>query len=167
VAAILLRTFIVQPYYIPSASMEPTLIGGGGQTDDHVLVDKISYRAHGPRARDIVVFDRPPKANVPDKVLIKRVIALAGDTIEMRQGQVLVNGQRISETYLSKQAKDRQCYPTSSFATLTVPKGDVFVMGDNRCNSTDSRVFGPISTKLVIGRAFMIIWPIDRIRFLH
>jgi signal peptidase I len=164
IAAILLRTFVVQPYYIPSESMEPTLHGCSGCTDDHVLVDKISYRAHGPRVRDIVVFDRPKDANVPDKVLIKRVIALGGDTIAMRAGTVFVNGQRIAEPYLNA---DHSCYPTSNFATRKVKPGFVFVMGDNRCNSTDSRVFGAISTDLIIGRAFMIIWPFGHIGFLH
>jgi signal peptidase I len=165
-AAVLLRVFIVQPYYIPSASMEPTLHGCPGCNDDHVLVDKISYDVHAVRAGDIVVFHKPDNAQVPEDVLIKRVIALAGDRISMTHGRVYINGGLLDEGYLNK---DHSCYatdPSENFGPRTVPKGDVFVMGDNRCNSEDSREFGPISTSSIIGRAFMIVWPLDRIRFL-
>jgi signal peptidase I len=169
-AAVLLRVFVVQPYYIPSASMEPTLHGCTGCNDDHVLVDKISYRAHGVRVGDIVVFHRPEAANpadVPEDVLIKRVIAKGGDSIAIKKGEVYVNGRVLDETYIND---DHSCYATSpleNFSKRTVPDGDVFVMGDNRCNSIDSRTFGPIKTSSVIGRAFAIIWPIGRIGLLH
>jgi signal peptidase I len=165
-AAVLLRVFIVQPYYIPSASMEPTLHGCPGCNDDHVLVDKISYRVHGVRVGDIVVFDKPANAQAPEDVLIKRVIALGGDRISMKDGRVYVNGGRLDEGYLNK---DHTCYatdPAENFKARTVPDGDVFVMGDNRCNSEDSREFGPIPTSSIVGRAFMIVWPLNRIRFL-
>jgi signal peptidase I len=167
-AAVLLRAYVVQPYYIPSASMEPTLHGCPGCNDDHVLVDKISYRIGDPSAGDIVVFHRPPGAQVPDKVLIKRVIGLPNDTISMTRGQVFVNGKRLQEKYLN--GADKSCYATApfeNFQPIRVPKGDVYVMGDNRCNSTDSRVFGPIPESSIIGRAFAIIWPLNRIRILH
>jgi signal peptidase I len=162
-AALLLRTWVVQPYYIPSASMEPTLHGCSNCNDDHVLVDKVSYRAHGVRVGDIVVFSRPKGVQVPDKVLIKRVIALAGDRISATRGQIFVNGLAIEEPYLNK---DHSCYarsPDENFKARTVPDKDVFVMGDNRCNSTDSRDFGAIPTSSIVGRAFAIIWPFHRI----
>jgi signal peptidase I len=165
-AAVLLRVFIVQPYYIPSASMEPTLHGCPGCNDDHVLVDKISYDVHSVRVGDIVVFHKPDNAQVPEDVLIKRVIALGGDRISMKKGRVFVNGGALDESYLNK---DHSCYatdPSENFGPRTVPDGDVFVMGDNRCNSEDSREFGPIKTSSIIGRAFMIVWPLNRIRFL-
>jgi signal peptidase I len=165
-AALLLRSFVVQPYYIPSASMEPTLHGCTGCNDDHVLVDKFSYRIHGVRVGDIVVFHRPPNADVPEDVLIKRVIALGGDRIAIKKGRVYVNGLVLDEPYLNK---DHSCYassPDENFAARKVPQGDVFVMGDNRCNSDDSRDFGPIKTSSIIGRAFAIIWPLGRIRLL-
>lgn len=162
-AALLLRTWVVQPYYIPSASMEPTLHGCDNCNDDHVLVDKVSYRAHGVRVQDIVVFTRPKGVQVPDKVLIKRVIALAGDKVTAKKGQIYVNGLAIKEPYLNK---DKTCYarsPDENFAARSVPNGTVFVMGDNRCNSTDSRDFGAIPTSSIVGRAFAIIWPLNRI----
>lgn len=164
-AVVLLRVFVVQPYYIPSASMEPTLHGCPGCNDDHVLVDKISYRIHGVRVGDIVVFRRPKHVTVPEDVLIKRVVAAGGDKIAMRRGRVYVNGLPLDETYLDK---DHSCYahsPMENFRARRVPKDDVFVMGDNRCNSTDSREFGPIPTSSIIGRAFMIVWPLNRIGF--
>jgi signal peptidase I len=162
-AALLLRTWVVQPYYIPSASMEPTLHGCDNCNDDHVLVDKISYRAHGVRVQDIVVFSRPTGLQVPDKVLIKRVIALAGDKVMAKKGQIYVNGLAIKEPYLNK---DKSCYarsPDENFRARSVPDGAVFVMGDNRCNSTDSRDFGAIPTSTIVGRAFAIIWPLGRL----
>ncbi|MDT4916483.1 MAG: signal peptidase, partial [Pseudonocardiales bacterium] len=171
-AALLLRLFIVQPYYIPSASMEPTLHGCPGCNDDHVLVDKISYRVHDVRAGDIVVFSKPPDANVPENDLIKRVIGLPGDRIEMKAGEVFINGGKLTESYLNESYLNDHdsCYkrddPVGNFDALTIPAGDVFVMGDNRCDSTDSRSFGPIPTSSIIGRAFMIVWPFDRITFL-
>jgi signal peptidase I len=167
-AAVMLRVFVVQPYYIPSASMEPTLHGCPGCNDDHVLVDKISYRIHSPKQGDIVVFHRPSTANaaeVPEGTLIKRVIAKGGDTIAIKKGKVYVNGLLLQEDYIND---DHSCYSTSpleNFAKRTVPDGDVFVMGDNRCNSIDSRTFGPIKKSSIIGRAFAIIWP--RFKLLH
>jgi signal peptidase I len=104
--------------------------------------------------------------NVPENVLIKRVIALAGDKISLKKGQVFVNGLQVNEPYLNK---DHSCYaasPDENFSARTVPSGDVFVMGDNRCDSTDSRAFGAIPISSIVGRAFAIIWPLGRFRLL-
>ena len=170
IATWLLRAFVVQPFYIPSESMEPTLHGCHGCSDDHVLVDKISYRAHDVRAGDIVVFHRSAAAaaaGITDKVLIKRVVALSGDVVELKRGKVYVNGLVLDEPYLNK-----ACGPNPTAALIpghtkwTVPGGDVFVMGDNRCNSEDSRAFGPITKSSIIGRAFAIIWPLGHIKLL-
>jgi signal peptidase I len=167
VAAVLLRAFVVQPYYIPSASMEPTLHGCTGCNDDHVLVDKISYRAHDVRQGDIVVFHRPADAAyIPEKVLIKRVIALPGDVVELKQGRVFVNGLVLDEPYVNKACGSRPTSPLTTTTRWKIPGNDVFVMGDNRCHSDDSRQFGPIAESSVIGRAFAIIWPVHRMRLL-
>jgi signal peptidase I len=165
-AALLLRSYVIQPYYIPSESMEPTLHGCTGCSDDHVLVDKISYRLHDVRSGDIVVFHKPKGDPSPEKVLIKRVVALPGDTLQLKQGHVYVNGLLLPESYVNKKCGPEPTQPLTSTTRWTIPEGDVFVMGDNRCHSDDSRVFGPIRTSSIVGRAFAIVWPLDRIQLL-
>ena len=152
-AAILLRSFVVQPYYIPSGSMEPTLKIG-----DKVLVNKLSYHLHGVHRGDVVVFKKPPNDYTPDiKDLIKRVIGLPQETISAQNGHVFINGRQLNEPWLPKGVV------TSDFAPVHIPSGDYFVMGDNRGNSADSRVIGPIAGNLIVGRAFLIVWPIGHI----
>jgi signal peptidase I len=154
--AFLIKTFLFQAFYIPSESMEPTLVNR-----DRVIVNKLSYRLHDVNRGDLVVFDRPPN-EPPTEVeeLIKRVIALEGETIEARQGEIFIDGRLLTEPYLNT--------PSSSgtFGPLMVPDGHVFVMGDNRNNSRDSRVFGPIDEDLIVGRAFVRVWPLGRLAFL-
>lgn len=167
-ATFLLRHYVVEPYYIPSESMEPTLHGCAGCTDDRVLVDKISYRFHDPKQGDIIVFNRPPNAGDTEPQLIKRVIAVAGDKVQLRGGKVIVNGAVLNESYLS-QKMVAPCGGTQKLTsqdTWTIPSGELFVMGDNRCRSNDSRFFGPIKISSVVGRAFAIFWPLGRIRTL-
>jgi signal peptidase I len=161
VAVVLLRAYVVQPYYIPSESMEPTLHGCTGCNDDHILVDKISYRAHAVHTRDIVVFHRPKNAATNEAILIKRVIATGGDLLRLKNGQVFVNGKLLPENYLNKGCGPRPTHPLTSRTRWKIPHDDVFVMGDNRCDSYDSRAFGPIPTSSIIGRAFAIIWPLQ------
>jgi signal peptidase I len=154
-AALLLRTFVIQPYYIPSASMEPTLKVG-----DKVLVNKLSYDLHSIHRGDVIVFKKPPDDTTPGiKDLIKRVIGLPGETITGKNGEIYINGNLLREPWLPKVDQDT----TSTFGPVTIPAGEYFVMGDNRGDSSDSRVFGPIAKKLVIGRAFIIVWPLSRI----
>ncbi len=153
VAAILLRTFVVQPFYIPSGSMEPTLMVG-----DKVLVNKLSYDFHPVHRGDVIVFRKPPNDYSPGiKDLIKRVIGLPGETISASNGSVYIDGRRLNEPWLPKGTT------TAAFPPVHIPKGEYFVMGDNRGNSADSRVIGPISGSLIVGRAFLIVWPIGRI----
>ncbi|HEY2271153.1 MAG TPA: signal peptidase I [Jatrophihabitantaceae bacterium] len=172
-AALLLRTYVVQPYYVPSQSMEPTLHGCPGCNDDHVLVEKLSYRFHDVKAGDIVVFHRPaswPVGQVPDDVLIKRVIGVAGDRLTLKHGRVFRNGQPLDEPYVNQKCRRGTTDKTGSIhkkAYPRVPNGEVFVMGDNRCDSEDSRFFGDVPTSDVIGRAFLIIWPVGRIHSLN
>ncbi len=156
VVALLIKTFVVQAFRIPSDSMVPTLIQG-----DRVLVNKLSYDAHDLNRGDVIVFERPPGLpagpNEPED-LIKRVIGLPGDELQTRDGELYVNDRLLQEPYLPE--------GTTNFgidAPLTVPEGEVFVMGDNRTDSTDSRVFGAIDEDSVVGRAFMVMWPPSRI----
>lgn len=156
VVALVVKTFLIQAFFIPSLSMYDTLDKG-----DRVLVNKLSYRLHEIRRGDIIVFERPE--GVPDngiKDLIKRVIGLPGETIEARDGRVFVDGKRIEEGYLANGVT------TVNLDRQTIPEDHVFVMGDNRGNSEDSRVFGPISDELVVGRAFVLVWPINQVHLL-
>jgi signal peptidase I len=152
------QTFVAQPYKVEQISMENTL-----QPGQYVLVDKLTPR-WTPYARgDIIVFDPPASwaAETNGVPLIKRVIGLAGDRIELREGQVFVNDVKLAEPYLYAQGGDAQpTDPTGSESTWLVPAGDLFVMGDHRQSSADSRTFGPIERGLVVGRAWLRYWPI-------
>ena len=157
--ALLVEAFLIQAFWIPSPSMEPTLDVG-----DRVLVNKLSYKFHDVHRGDVVVFERPPGASSGEngeiKDLIKRVIAIGGDTIEGKEGDVYVNGERIDENYLEPGT------PTDNLPATKIPAGQVFVMGDNRTNSEDSRVFGPIDEDAIVGRAFIRVLPITDIGWL-
>lgn len=157
--ALTAQAFLVQAFWIPSPSMAPTL-----EVGDRVLVNKLSYRTHDVNHGDLVVFERPPEASNGAeneiKDLIKRVIAVGGDTLEGRDGDVYVNGERIDEPYLVEGT------PTDNLPYKEIPEGEVFVMGDNRTNSEDSRVFGPIDEDTIIGRAFIKVLPLSDLGWL-
>jgi signal peptidase I len=156
-----IRPFVAEPFYIPSASMEPTLHGCPGCVPDRVLVDKLSYRFRSPERGEVVVFDRPANLSVPENRLIKRVIGLPGERVSGHDGAVWIGDRRLDEPYVNP-----VCDGTADFAAVSVPAGRVFVMGDNRCNSLDGRVFGPIEQSSLVGRAFLIIWPAGRLHWL-
>jgi len=157
--ALLVEAFLIQAFWIPSPSMEPTLDVG-----DRVLVNKLSYKFHDVNRGDVVVFERPPGASTGQngeiKDLIKRVVAVGGDTVEAKEGNVYVNGEQIDEDYLEPGT------PTDNLPLTTIPEGQVFVMGDNRTNSEDSRIFGPIDEDAIVGRAFIRVLPITDIGWL-
>jgi len=167
VIAFLVRGFALQQFYISGPSMEATMF-----QDNRVLVNKLSYRLHDIHRGDIVVFDRVTTDGVAVQHddLIKRVIGLAGDTISISECVVSVNGKPIDESYLNaydlaqSNLDDRCRIP--EMAVTTVVSGHLFVMGDNRPQSFDSRMFGTIEQSLVIGRAFVIIWPLGSFRWL-
>ena len=164
VVALVVKTFLFQAFFIPSASMEPTLEEG-----DRVLVNKLSYDLHDIRRGDVVVFELPPDKVGPDgiKDLIKRVIGLPGDVIETRDGVVYVNDRRLEEPYLpdGTLTGDPSNGNNPAIERQTVPEGSIFVMGDNRANSHDSRYAdrGPIPIDSVVGRAFVLVWPLGEI----
>ena len=154
--AVLIRTLFLQTFWIPSKSMETTLRIG-----DRVLVNKLSYKLHDVHRGDVVVFKRPPKeTNTEIKDLIKRVIGLPGESVQGRDCKVAVDGKELTEPYVD----EGKC--TSDFGPVTVPAGQVWVMGDNRPDSQDSRVFGAINQNLIVGRAFVKIWPLGRMGWL-
>jgi len=176
--ALLIKTFVMQAFYIPSGSMLPTL-----EIGERILVEKVSYRLGGPDRGDVVVFERSLNPAIPsphedDSVVedvvnafkslfgwptggeqdyVKRVMAVGGDTIESREGVVYVNDEAVDEPYLPKGVV------TSDFPPQRIPMGQIFVMGDNRGSSDDSRNFGPVPEDEVVGRAFLSIWPANDI----
>ena len=156
VIALLIRTFLVQPFYIPTESMYPTL-----KKNDRVLVNKLSYRMHDVHRGDVVVFNAPEGEQTGGiKDLIKRVIGLPGDSVEGRDGHVYVDGHLLEEPYL------RDSVITTDFGPQEIPAGSIWVMGDNRTQSRDSRFFGPIKESSIVGRAFVRLWPPSRLGFL-
>jgi len=154
-AAIGIKTYLVQAFYIPSASMEHTL-----NIQDRVLVNKLSYRLHDVNRGDIVVFERPPNDVGQIRDLIKRVVGLPGETVEAHDGAVYVDGRPLREPYLEAGVT------TPEFPAKRIPEGFIWVMGDNRGNSSDSRVFGAVDESSIIGRAFVRVWPLTAIGLL-
>jgi signal peptidase I len=128
---------------------------------DRVLVDKTVYRFRDPERGEVVVFDRPPGAPTEDARLIKRVIGLPGDTVSGHDGSVWIGDRRLDEPYVNP-----TCGGTLDFPPWRVPANSYFVMGDNRCDSMDSRYFGPVSRSHLTGRAFLIVWPAGRMHWL-
>jgi len=195
---LLIRPFVVQAFYIPSSSMEPTLQGSGSGPKDHILVNKFLYRFRPPQRQDILVFTIPEqaltecpqchgpvqrqrswwgdswvctnlschyRAPVAAKELVKRIIGLPGETVELREGAVFVTHrdgrvEGLREPYLA----EPPLYATGSYP---VPEGQYFVLGDNRNNSHDSRFWGTLPRERILGKAMMVFWPFDRLRLLH
>ena len=156
-----LRMFVFVPYEIPSGSMEETIMPG-----DMVFSEKISYYTRAPERGDIVTFADP---EVAGRTLIKRVIATEGETVDLEDGHVFVDGVELDEPYVGQ----KESYPLARTAVdveieypYTVPDGRVWVMGDNREASQDSRYFGAIPVSSITGRAAMIYWPIGDIGIL-
>ena len=171
--AILVKTFVIQAFYIPSESMVPTL-----EVGDRVFVSKFMFDGGDVARGDVIVFENPNAAELPDRSgissvlhwlgegvglaqpenedFIKRVIALPGETIEIRNNVVYIDGKRLNEPYLTQDAK----LHNGDYPPTKVPSGRLFVMGDNRGNSADSRFgLGMVPEDKVIGKAFVIIWP--------
>jgi signal peptidase I len=170
-----IQAFLVKPFRIPSESMEPTLDVG-----QRVLVDRVSYRLGNPGRGDIVVFKPPrgadenvcgvrhssesacprPTRGRSDTNFIKRVVAVGGDRLRVVDGRVYLNGKRQSEPYIHP---DSSCGICNLPTEITIPKGYFFMMGDNRGESADSREWGPIPEKWMIGKAFATYWPPGRL----
>lgn len=153
VLAFFIRYFIVELYMVEGPSMRPTLVNG-----ERLIVNKFIYRFKTPERGEVLVFRYPRD---PSRDFIKRVIAVAGDTIEIKDGRVFLNGQLLNESYILE--RTRGSYPAS-----TVPEGHIYVMGDNRNNSEDSRFkdVGFVPLELIKGKAVTIFWPLDHIKTL-
>jgi signal peptidase I len=156
--ALVVKTWLFQAFYIPSESMLPTLSVG-----DRVLVNKVDYDIGDVRRGHIIVFERPESWTTGDiDDLIKRVIGLPGDTISARDGQVFVNGEPLDEPWLAEQDRGLTRFDASSGCepACTLGPDELFVLGDNRDNSSASNVYGPIDFDVVVGRAFLRVWPL-------
>ncbi len=144
--AILINLFLAQPTRVHGQSMEPNL-----HTDQRLVVEKVSYRLHGPRRGDIVVFSMPQQS---EELLIKRVIGLPGETVEIHDGKVYINGTLLDEPYLTQETRGR-------FGPIVIPPLHVFVLGDNRSFSNDSRAFDAVPIENILGRAWLSYWPVE------
>ena len=144
--AVLINIFLAQATQVHGQSMEPTL-----HSDQRLVVEKVSYHFHGPRRGDIVVLESPQQSS---ELLIKRVIGLPGETVEIRQGWVYINGQELDEPYLERSTG-------GNWRPIIVPPLHVFVLGDNRSFSNDSRAFGMAPIENIVGRAWVSYWPLD------
>jgi len=151
ILAAVVRTFVVQPFMIPTTSMVPTI-----EIGERVLANKFIYRFEEPKAGDVVVFDDPTGTV---QTLIKRVIAVGGQTVDLVDGKVVVDGVPLDEPYTYGKPSE----PGPVAMPYTVPAGSVWVMGDNRTNSADSRWFEAVPLERVRGKAFVRYWPLSRI----
>lgn len=148
-AALVVRTFVLQVYSIPSGSMVPTL-----EVGDRIAVEKLTYLARGPERGEVVVFE------LRGQVYVKRVIGLPGESVEITDGFVFVDGVRVDEPWVQR-ADER------SFDPVDVPDGELYVLGDNRPDSGDSRLgLGFVPVEVVVGRAIVVLWPLDRVGLL-
>lgn len=157
--ALLLKAFLVEVFEIPSGSMEPTLM-----VDNRVVVYKLGYRFHDVNRGDVVVFHHPGQTADADE-LIKRVVGLGGETVEIRGGRVYIDGTRLEEPYLARAESTYPAVPIPGCVNApepdhcVVPEGKILVLGDNRQGSRDGRYFGPVEVDTVVGRAFLKLWP--------
>jgi signal peptidase I len=141
--AIVIRIFVFEPFNVVGPSMKTTL-----ETGNLILVNKLVYRFEEPERGEVIVFHAPQR-----KEYVKRVIALPGETVEAKNNKILINGKIMEEPYLATDMRTRD------FDLVRVPLGKVFVLGDNRLDSTDSRVIGPIGMSEIVGRVEMVYWP--------
>jgi signal peptidase I len=153
----IVRPFIVEPFYIPTTSMVPTL-----EIGDRVLANKFIYRFGEPERGDIIVFESTDEK----KDFVKRVVGLPGDEIAVKGGRLFVNDVSQREPYVVNRTCVRTLPKTCSYGPVTVPPGHVFVMGDNRLNSEDSRFFGPVPKGNIVGEVFLRLWPLYRLALL-
>jgi signal peptidase I len=199
---LIIRPFFVQAFFIPSESMEPTLLGhdaGVNRTTgevheetvhDHIFVNKLVFRMGDPQRGDIIVFKAPKNADAESRnsgrpqqenILIKRCVAIPGDTVEIKEGTLYINGKKVEEDiyepgkqpvksrYFIKEKMNESPPPQAIYGVgqpLKLEPGQYFAMGDNRNDSNDSRYWGPLERSRIIGKASVIFWPLNRIQIL-
>ncbi len=150
VVVAIVNPFIIQAFLIPSGSMIPTL-----QIGDRIMADKFVYYIRDPQRGEVIVFRAPPQADTLQRNFVKRIIGLPGDVVEVRDGVVLINGKPLEEPYIYEP-------PYYQFGPYKVPENHYFVMGDNRNDSSDSHIWGPLPRERITGRALFTWWPVNR-----
>lgn len=151
-----IRYFLVQPFYVKGASMEPNFYD-----NEYLIIDEISYRVREPQRGDIVVFKYP---NDPSQYFIKRIVGMPSETVEMKDGRVRIYKNGAPVGYFLNEGQYLSNVSTNGDKKFNVGENEYFVLGDNRPSSLDSRVFGPISEKLIVGRVWLRGWPITKFR---
>ncbi len=141
------RLFLVQPFYVEGASMEPNF-----HASDYLIIDELSYRFHQPQRGEVIIFKNPRNHR---EYFIKRVIGLPGESVEVKDGRVFVNGKELAEAYIKH-------FSIDTYSAVKLADNHYFVMGDNRTNSLDSRQIGSISKEAIIGRVWVRGWPLDK-----
>lgn len=150
ILALIIRAFFIQVFFIPSGSMEPTL-----DINDRIVVNKYIYFFRDPKREEIMVFRQVAPEDTPKKDLIKRVIGLPGETLEIKEGKIYINSKKLEEDHPVN-------IDFSDFGPVVIPSNSYFVMGDNRPASADSRYFGFLPRKNILGPAFLRLWPLTR-----
>lgn len=167
VLVVLIRWLLFKPFVVDGPSMQPNF-----HTGERVIVNEILYDIREPKRGEVIVFHVPSEG----RDFIKRVIAVAGDTVEVKGDTVLVNGEKVNETYIQGAIDAAEAnggtynvkdFPNEQFPDGKVPEGHVFVMGDNRPNSTDSRMIGYVPLGDIVGRADVIFWPISDVKWIN
>ncbi|HZK18917.1 MAG TPA: signal peptidase I [Clostridia bacterium] len=155
ILALIIRLFIIEPFYIPSESMEPTLSVG-----DRIIVSKFTYKIGEslPHRGDVIVFRFPLDTS---RNFVKRVVALGGETLTVRDSRLYIDGNYVPEGYLPEGLE------FDDYGPVRVPEGTLWVMGDNRNDSDDSRRWGALDEDLIVGKSILIYWPLDRMDMLH
>ena len=149
--AMTIRATVAEAFQVPTGSMEPTIM-----SFDRIIAEKITPHFEGPNVGEVVVIKNPTGGTTP---FVKRVVALPGQTVDVKDGGVYVDGKRLNEGYTHGLPSE----PLSLTLPITVPADDVWVMGDNRTNSGDSRIFGPVPISTIIGRAVCVYWPLQHV----
>ncbi|KKS98551.1 MAG: signal peptidase I, signal peptidase I [Candidatus Gottesmanbacteria bacterium GW2011_GWA2_43_14] len=150
--------FIIQPHEVKGSSMEPSF-----QNNEYIITDKISYRFGTPKRGDVIIFKAPVN---PDVDYIKRIIGESGETVMVQNGRIFIDGKILNEPYINELTPVFPGGFVKEGTPITVPENYYFVMGDNRPHSSDSREFGPIDKKLIVGKAVLRYWPINEIGLL-
>lgn len=160
---VVIYMFLVQPHQVNGNSMWPNFLSG-----EYLLTDKLSYRFQEPQRGDVIIFHAPPNANCPKQLqcdFVKRIIALPNETVGIANGQVLIEGKRLNESYLDDDSNQMTLTRSADSFSIKLDSNEYFMMGDNRAHSSDSRAWGPIEKEDIVGKAWLRYWPPQRVGF--